>query len=107
MPGSQEIWPPPRLACGPGGRTFVAWYRNTKQILQTASLIAADLLSPEDRDDDGIPIVRPISYGREGAPPTILRLPTLRDEADRIAELLKEEHDSGGRSWAALLHGHS
>ena len=86
------------------GRTTILKinYRNTKQILQTASLIAADLLSPEDRDDDGIPIVRPISYGREGAPPTIVRLPTLRDEATRIAELLKEEHDSGGRSWGDM-----
>jgi len=86
------------------GRTTILKinYRNTKQILQTASLIAADLLSPEDRDDDGIPIVRPISYGREGAHPTILRLPTLRDEADRIAELLKDEHDGGGRSWGDM-----
>jgi len=74
-------------------------YRNTKQILQTASLIAADLLSPEDKDDDGIPVVRPISYGREGPAPLVIRLPCLRDEVERLAELLAEEHDSGGRAW--------
>jgi hypothetical protein len=85
-------------------------YRNTKQILQTASLIAADLLSPEDKDDDGIPVVRPISYGREGPAPLVIRLPCLRDEVERLAELLAEEHDSGGRAWgemAILCHDYT
>lgn len=85
-------------------------YRNTKQILQTARLIAADLLSPEDKDDDGIPVVRPISYGREGPAPLIIRLPCLRDEAERLAELLAEEHHSGGRAWgdmAILCHDYT
>lgn len=86
------------------GRTTILKinYRNTKQILQAASLIAADLLSPEDKDDDGIPIVRPISYGREGAMPLILRLPSLRDEAERIAELLADEHHGGGKAWGDM-----
>jgi hypothetical protein len=42
----------PRAACGFN-------YRNTRQILQTASLIAADLLTADDKDDDGIPLVKP------------------------------------------------
>lgn len=65
------------------GRTTILKinYRNTRQILQTASLIAADLLTPEDKDEDGIPLVKPIGCGREGDEPTIVRLPTLRDEA--------------------------
>ena len=86
------------------GRTTILKinYRNTKQILQTASLIAADLLSPEDKDDDGIPIVRPISYGREGTSPSIIRLPSLREEVERIADLLAEEHHSGGRAWGDM-----
>jgi hypothetical protein len=85
-------------------------YRNTKQILQTASLIAADLLSPEDKDDDGIPVVRPISYGREGPAPLVIRLPCLRDEVEHLADLLAEEHDSGGRAWgdmAILCHDYT
>ena len=71
------------------GRTTILKinYRNTKQILQTASLIAADLLTADDKDEDGIPLVKPISCGREGQPPLIIRLPTLRAEADKIAEL--------------------
>lgn len=86
------------------GRTTILKinYRNTKQILQTASLIAADLLAPEDRDDDGVPIVRPISYGREGAPPLVVRLPSLRDEAARIAELLADAHQGGGLAWGDM-----
>jgi superfamily I DNA and RNA helicase len=39
------------------GRTTILKinYRNTQQILQTASLVAADLLTANDKDDDGIP----------------------------------------------------
>ena len=50
------------------GRTTILKinYRNTKQILQTANLIAKDLLTADDQDDDGIPLVKPISCGREG-----------------------------------------
>src|SRR5665811_2210002 len=50
------------------GRTTILKinYRNTRQILQTASLIAADLLTADDKDDDGIPLLHPISCGRDG-----------------------------------------
>jgi hypothetical protein len=86
------------------GRTTILKinYRNTKQILQTASLIAADLLSAEDQDEDGIPLVKPIGCGREGEPALMIRLPSLRAEAERIAELLKAEHESGGQAWSDM-----
>lgn len=86
------------------GRTTILKinYRNTKQILQTASLIAADLLSAEDRDEDGIPLVKPISCGRDGGEPIIIRLPGLRQEAERIAELLKAQHETGGHAWSDM-----
>ncbi len=79
------------------GRTTILKinYRNTKQILQTASLIAADLLKPEERDDDGVPLLQPVSCGREGAEPLVVRLPYTRDEPDRIAELLASAHQEG------------
>ena len=72
------------------GRTTVLKinYRNTRQILTTASMIAADLLKAEDTSDDGIPLLHPISCGRDGHAPMIIRLPSLRDEASQIAELL-------------------
>lgn len=79
------------------GRTTILKinYRNTKQILQTANLIAADLLTAEDKDDDGIPLLKPISCGRNGQMPLIIRLPTLRDEANKLAELLGNAHQEG------------
>ena len=85
------------------GRTTILKinYRNTQQILQTAHLIAADLLTAEDKDDDGIPLVRPISYGRDGEPPLVVRLPGLREEAFKIAELLENAHQEG-HAWGDM-----
>lgn len=85
------------------GRTTILKinYRNTKQILQTANLIAADLLMPDDKDDDGIPLVKPISCGREGQAPTIIRLPSLREEAYAIADTLSSAHKEG-HAWGDM-----
>lgn len=85
------------------GRTTVLKinYRNTRQILQTASLIAADLLTAEDKDDDGIPLLRPVSCGREGHAPLVVRLPSLRDEAVKVAELLSTAHQEG-HAWGDM-----
>ena len=85
------------------GRTTILKinYRNTRQILQTASLIAADLLTADDKDDDGIPLLKPISCGRDGEAPLIIRLPTLRTEATKIADLLHAAHQEG-HAWADM-----
>ena len=79
------------------GRTTILKinYRNTRQILQTASMVAADLLKPEDSADDGVPLVQPVSCGRDGHEPVVIRLPSLRDEAIKIAELLSAAHQEG------------
>jgi hypothetical protein len=76
-------------------------YRNTRQILQTASLIAADLLTADDRDDDGIPLVKPISCGRDGEAPIIIKLPSLREEAYAIADQLSHAHQEG-HAWGDM-----
>ena len=85
------------------GRTTILKinYRNTRQILHTASLIAADLLTADDKDDDGIPLLKPISCGRDGQAPLILRLPSLRDEATKIADLLRAAHQEG-HAWGDM-----
>lgn len=85
------------------GRTTVLKinYRNTRQVLQTANMIAADLLKPEDSGDDGIPMLQPISCGREGHAPLIVTLPGLRDEANKLAELLAAAHEQG-TSWGDM-----
>lgn len=79
------------------GRTTILKinYRNTRQILQTASLVAQDLLKSEDSLDDGVPLVQPVSCGREGRAPIIIRLPSPRDEAVKVAELLSAAHQEG------------
>ncbi len=85
------------------GRTTILKinYRNTKQILQTANLIAADLLTADDQDDDGIPLVKPISCGREGQDPIIIKLPSLREEAFAIADHLSGAHREG-HAWGDM-----
>ena len=85
------------------GRTTILKinYRNTRQILQTASLIAADLLTADDKDDDGVPLLKPISCGRDGQAPIIIKLPSLRDEALAIAEHLAGAHKEG-HAWGDM-----
>ncbi len=85
------------------GRTTILKinYRNTRQILQTASLVAADLLTAEDKDDDGVPLLKPVSCGRDGEAPMIVRLPTLREEAAKVAELLSTAHREG-HAWGDM-----
>jgi superfamily I DNA/RNA helicase len=65
-------------------------------VLQTASLIAA-----EDKDEDGIPMIRPVSCGRDGEAPIVIRLPTLRAEAVQIVELLSTAHQEG-HAWGDM-----
>lgn len=85
------------------GRTTILRinYRNTRQILQTASLVAADLLTADDKDDDGIPLLKPVSCGREGEEPLIIRLPNLHAEAYAIADQLSAAHQQG-HAWGDM-----
>jgi len=85
------------------GRTTILKinYRNTRQILQTASLVAADLLTAEDKDDDGVPLLKPVSCGRDGEAPIVIRLPTLREEVAQVTELLATAHREG-HAWADM-----
>ena len=85
------------------GRTTILRinYRNTRQILQTASLIAADLLTAADRDDDGIPLVQPVSCGRDGQPALVLNLPNFRDEIFTIADHFQTAHMEG-HAWGDM-----
>src|SRR5690606_27487304 len=85
------------------GRTTIVKinYRNTRQILETASLVAADLLTAEDQDDDGVPLLKPVSCGREGQAPLIIRLPSLQQEAQQMAQLLASAHEEG-HAWGDM-----
>jgi hypothetical protein len=93
------------------GRTTILRinYRNTRQILQTASIVASKFLTPEEQDEDGVPTVQPVSCGRDGTEPLVVRLPSLDAEPAKIAELIASAH-SEGHAWgdiAVLCRKHS
>ncbi len=79
------------------GRTTILKvnYRNTHEILDFAAGFARQLLAHEDAEEDGIPRIAPVSAGRRGSRPVLVKLPTMRSEADEIARRLKEAHQSG------------
>jgi superfamily I DNA/RNA helicase len=90
------------------GRTTILRvnYRNTDEILSFAAEFTNQLLTQEDADDDNIPRLAPIAAGRRGTKPLLLKLPTIKTEAEKIAELLKEAHHDG-MAWKdmAVLYG--
>lgn len=79
------------------GRTTILKvnYRNTHEILDFAADFARLLLTQEDADEDGIPRLAPISAGRRGTRPLLVKLPSIRAEADEIAKRLTEAHQKG------------
>ncbi len=79
------------------GRTTILKinYRNTQEVLELASGIASELLKPSASDEDGVPLVAPISAGRHGPKPLLIKLPSIQAEADYIAKHLKEAHKTG------------
>ena len=73
--------------------------------------MATELLRPQEKDDDGNPLLHPVSCGRDGAEPIGIDLPTPREQADRIVELMASAHNEGHawgdmavlcRSWALM-----
>jgi len=91
------------------GRTTILRvnYRNTQEILDFAADLADNLLKPEEADEDGVPRVSPVSGGRHGARPKLIKLPSLPEEAKYICEQIKEAHGKGV-SWddiAVLYRG--
>ena len=91
------------------GRTTILKvnYRNTQEILEFAAQFAGELLKGADAGDDGVPRLAPISAGRHGNAPVVVKLPTLQSEGAWIAERLKQEH-AGGIPWRdiAILYRH-
>lgn len=103
------------------GRTTILKinYRNTHEILQLAASFAKDLLQPASAtanatgegmaDEDGVPRLAPISGGRHGPEPQVIRLPTIKDEAEHIADRLKAAHQTGipWNDMAVIYHDYA
>lgn len=79
------------------GRTTILKinYRNTQEILEFAAQFASELLKPSDAGEDGVPRLHPISAGRHGNAPVMIKLPSLQSQGAWIAERLKEENGRG------------
>lgn len=91
------------------GRTTILKvnYRNTQEILEFAAQFAGELLKASEAEEDGVPRLMPISAGRHGMTPIVVKLPTLQSEGAWIAARLKEEH-AKGVPWRdmAILYRH-
>ena len=91
------------------GRTTILKvnYRNTQEILEFAAQFAGELLKAKEAEEDGIPRLMPISAGRHGKAPIVVKLPTLKLEGEWIAERLKEAH-ANNVPWRdmAILYRH-
>lgn len=91
------------------GRTTILKvnYRNTQEILEFASQFAGECVKANDAGEDGVPRLAPVSAGRRGKSPVVVKLPTLKEEGAWIAERLKEEHGKGV-PWRdmAILYRH-
>lgn len=82
------------------GRTTVLRvnYRNTQEIHDFATEFAKSVLEHKDAEDDGIPLLTPVSAGRRGPKPVVVKLPTMQEEAAFITAKLVEAH-AMGTSW--------
>jgi len=79
-------------------------YRNTRQILHAARQLAGDLLINADengQNEDAIPLIAPLSCGRDGPEPIVIELPSVRCEAIKVCELLCAAHEEG-HAWKEM-----
>ena len=79
------------------GRTTILRlnYRNTAEVLKVAFEFAKDVLTPEDADEDGIPLILPESAERHGPVPELVRLPSFAREVEHVAEEFQRLHADG------------
>ncbi len=81
------------------GRTTILKvnYRNTDEVLKVAYAFARELLTPtgDSRDEDEPMLVEPITAGRRGAMPELVKLPSFRAEVDYLVERVQRCHERG------------
>ncbi|BCL75799.1 DNA helicase [Jeongeupia sp. HS-3] len=79
------------------GRTTILKlnYRNTAEVLGVAYAFANDLLTAQEAEDDGAPLIAPQSAGRHGPEPEFIQLPTFHDEVGCIADKLRAHNEAG------------
>jgi hypothetical protein len=81
------------------GRTTILKlnYRNSAEVLAVAHAFANDLLTAEEAEEDGAPLIPPETAGRHGNAPEFIRLPTFNAELDYVADRLRAANEAGTR----------
>ena len=79
------------------GRTTVLRlnYRNTREILSFAYAFACHYFSPQNTDDDHIPLIEPEAAGNNGPAPEVRVFNTSREEIDYTSKCLIKWHERG------------
>lgn len=79
------------------GRTTILKlnYRNSAEILGVAYEFARDLLSAQDAEEDGVPLVLPQTAGRRDIAPEFIRLPSFNAEIEAIARKFQHCQEQG------------
>src|SRR5690606_19031450 len=79
------------------GRTTILRlnYRNTAEVLKVAYEFAKDVLTPQEADEDGVPLIVPETANRHGPAPELRAQPNLAAEGDHIAHRFAALHAEG------------
>ncbi|NMV40732.1 3'-5' exonuclease [Ralstonia insidiosa] len=90
------------------GRTTILKlnYRNSAEVLAVAYAFANDLLTAEEAEEDGAPLILPQTAGRHGRAPEFIRLPSFKAELDHVADRLRAANEAGTpwRDMAVLTY---
>ncbi len=70
-------------------------YRNTVEVLSIAYEFAKDVLTPQETDEDSIPLIKPESAERHGPRPELIKLLSFNKEVAHIVDQFKALKEEG------------
>lgn len=80
------------------GRTTILKinYRNTAEVLSLAYEFAKEVMTPTEAQSEDVPVlVQPLSAGRHGPLPELVRLPSFKLETEYLKERVQQLHERG------------
>jgi hypothetical protein len=80
------------------GRTTILKinYRNTSEVLTLAYEFAKEMMTPTEAQSEDVPVlVQPLSAGRHGPLPELVRLPSFKQETEYLSERVQQLHERG------------
>jgi superfamily I DNA/RNA helicase len=66
--------------------------------------VASNLLQPREqkRDDDLVPLLQPLSCGRDGEAPVIIVRPYLSQQLAEVVKVMSDAHSKSGCDWGDM-----